>query len=170
MIYMENEAIGSGAIEFSDEPGVVEWYRARGWKLVDRPEPAPFIPKPGMEPTDDGWVTLKHAETGATHDFPNNPDALAGAVDVGWEPITPEPSDDQENETPEDPPAKPKKKAEPKPPACNTLKDETGCGAREDCTWVAASIDTKTQKEKRKAYCRSKPKAKAPAKKAEPKT
>ena len=64
--------------------------------------------------------------------------------------------------------AETKKKAEPKPPACNSLKDEAGCAARADCTWVAASIDTKTQKEKRKAYCRAKPKPKAPAKKAEP--
>ena len=51
-----------------------------------------------------------------------------------------------------------KKAAEPKPAACNTLKDETGCGARTDCSWIAASIDEKTKKEKRKAYCRAKPK------------
>jgi hypothetical protein len=48
----------------------------------------------------------------------------------------------------------------PKPPACKTLKDEDACKAREDCTWVKASVDAKTGKEKRKAYCRSKPKAK----------
>jgi len=50
----------------------------------------------------------------------------------------------------------------PKPPACNTLKDETACKAREDCSWVKASVDSKTGKEKRKAYCRKKP---APKKK-----
>jgi hypothetical protein len=61
--------------------------------------------------------------------------------------------------------AEEKKKGEPKPPACNSLKDEAGCVARDDCTWVHASIDSKTQKEKRKAYCRAKPKAKAPPKK-----
>jgi hypothetical protein len=60
-----------------------------------------------------------------------------------------------------------KKKGEPKPPTCNSLKEEAGCTAREDCTWVAASIDAKTQKEKRKAYCRSKPK---PKPKPKPKT
>ena len=54
--------------------------------------------------------------------------------------------------------AEEKKKGEPKPPACKTIKDETGCKAREDCSWVAASIDAKTNKEKRKAYCRAKPK------------
>ena len=43
------------------------------------------------------------------------------------------------------------------PPACKTLKDETACKAREDCSWVKASVDAKTGKEKRKAYCRKKP-------------
>jgi hypothetical protein len=48
----------------------------------------------------------------------------------------------------------------PKPPACTTLKEESGCKPRDDCQWVAAVVDSKTGKEKRKAYCR-----KAPAKK-----
>ena len=48
----------------------------------------------------------------------------------------------------------------PKPAACNTLKDEAACGARDDCSWVKASVDAKTGKEKRKAYCRTKPKPK----------
>jgi hypothetical protein len=56
--------------------------------------------------------------------------------------------------------AEEKKKGEPKPPTCNSLKDETACKAREDCSWIAASIDAKTNKEKRKAYCRAKPKSK----------
>ena len=56
--------------------------------------------------------------------------------------------------------AEERKKGEPKPAACNSLKDELACMGREDCSWVAASIDPKTNKEKRRAYCRSKPKAK----------
>lgn len=60
-----------------------------------------------------------------------------------------------------------KKKDVAKQPACNSLKDETGCEARTDqCTWVAAVKDEKSGKEKRRAYCRSKPAKKAPAKKA----
>lgn len=55
-----------------------------------------------------------------------------------------------------------KKKEAAKPPACNSLKDEKGCEARDDCTWVAAVTDKKSGKEKRRAYCRAKPK---PAKK-----
>jgi hypothetical protein len=53
-----------------------------------------------------------------------------------------------------------KKKAEPQVAACNTLKAENDCTARTDCSWVHASVDKKTGKEKRKAYCRSKPKSK----------
>jgi hypothetical protein len=50
-----------------------------------------------------------------------------------------------------------------KAPACNSLKDEGACKTRDDCTWVSALVDAKTQKEKRKGYCRAMPKA--PAKK-----
>jgi len=67
------------------------------------------------------------------------------------------------------------KKEEPKaaakkpapPPKCNSLKTQATCEARDDCRWVSASIDEKTKKQKKAAYCQSKPKA--PAKKAEPK-
>ena len=52
-----------------------------------------------------------------------------------------------------------KKKSEAGPPRCNSLTVEADCTARSDCSWVAASIDSKTQKQKRKAFCRSKPKA-----------
>ena len=65
-------------------------------------------------------------------------------------------------------PAK-KEPAAAKPAACNSLKDEAACKARTDCEWVSASIDPKTKKEKKKAYCKSKPKPKEPPKKAEPK-
>ena len=51
-------------------------------------------------------------------------------------------------------------KKAPPTAACKTIKDETGCVARTDCSWVKASIDPKTKKEKRRAYCRSKPKPK----------
>jgi hypothetical protein len=53
-----------------------------------------------------------------------------------------------------------KKAAEPKPAACKTMTAEADCTARTDCSWVKASIDAKTGKEKRKAYCRTKPKSK----------
>jgi hypothetical protein len=60
--------------------------------------------------------------------------------------------------------AEKKKEAAKRPPACNSLKVEADCTARDDCTWVDAVVDKKSGKEKRRAYCRAKPKAK-PAKK-----
>jgi len=60
--------------------------------------------------------------------------------------------------------AQERRTAEAKAAACNSLKDESACGGREDCSWITASVDHKTNKEKRRAYCRSKPKSKAKAK------
>jgi hypothetical protein len=59
--------------------------------------------------------------------------------------------------------AEKKKEAAKAPAACNSLKDESACTRREDCTWVDAVKDAKTGKQKRRAYCRAKPKT--PAKK-----
>ena len=47
--------------------------------------------------------------------------------------------------------AEKKKEATKRPPACNSLKAEADCTAREDCTWVAAVMDKKSGKEKRRA-------------------
>jgi len=49
--------------------------------------------------------------------------------------------------------------------ACNALSEETACKANDTCSWVAALMDEKTGKQKRKAYCRTQGKA---AKKTEP--
>lgn len=59
--------------------------------------------------------------------------------------------------------AEKKKEAAPKAVACNSLKEESACAARNDCSWVDAVKDAKTGKQKRRAYCRAKPKT--PAKK-----
>ena len=39
--------------------------------------------------------------------------------------------------------------------ACNAVKEETACKANDSCRWIAAIMDSKTGKEKRKAYCRT---------------
>jgi hypothetical protein len=54
-------------------------------------------------------------------------------------------------------------KAKPKS-ACNAIKEETACKADATCSWIAALTDQKTGKQKRRAYCKSKPKPKAKAK------
>jgi hypothetical protein len=55
--------------------------------------------------------------------------------------------------------AQEKKAPAKKPPACNSVKDEGACRARNDCDWVAEKKDDKG-KVKRKAYCRASPAAK----------
>ena len=47
--------------------------------------------------------------------------------------------------------------------ACNAHKDATACKADKTCSWVAASVDKATGKQKRRAYCRTKPKPKPKA-------
>lgn len=61
-------------------------------------------------------------------------------------------------------PAKTEKKPAKAKSACNAMTEEAACKADATCTWVAALMDAKTNKQKRKAYCKSKPKP--PAKKA----
>jgi hypothetical protein len=53
---------------------------------------------------------------------------------------------------------------------CNAIADEAACKANATCTWIAALMDKQTGKQKRKAYCKTKPKppvkkTKEPAKK-----
>ena len=52
--------------------------------------------------------------------------------------------------------------------ACNAITEETACKAKETCRWIAAIVDQKTGKDKRRAYCRTQASAKkksaAPAK------
>ena len=54
--------------------------------------------------------------------------------------------------------------------ACNQISDEAKCKADATCSWIAALSDSKTGKQKRKAYCKSKPKPSAKKAKAAPKT
>jgi len=49
--------------------------------------------------------------------------------------------------------------------ACNQISDEAKCTAEATCSWIAALTDSKTGKQKRKAYCRTK--SKPPAKKGQ---
>jgi hypothetical protein len=65
--------------------GDLEFYKARGWHLVDAPDDsAPFVPqRVDVEPGEE-FVELVHPETQHRHQFPNNRDALAGAYETGW--------------------------------------------------------------------------------------
>jgi hypothetical protein len=84
-VYMTNEITG-GSTEVADEPGVVEHFEARGWKVEKRPEPAPFVPSPlapdATQYTE--FIRLYHPQVDAYHEFPNNPEAIEGAYEAGW--------------------------------------------------------------------------------------
>ncbi len=99
-----------GEARIPDEPGVVASYEARGWERSEEPEQAPFVPPKPLPPGDE-WVELVHPLIDARHAFPNDPAAIAGAMEAGWEYPKAEP----------DPPAK---KATGKKAAKPADKDE----------------------------------------------
>jgi hypothetical protein len=95
-IYLTHPQI-EGAVQWaSDEPGVVERQEALGWVRTDEPHERPFVPDGAPIEPDDEFVTLVNHETGASHPFPNNPDALAGAQDAGWSAPIPDPEPESE--------------------------------------------------------------------------
>lgn len=108
-VYMKNDEI-QAETWVPDEDGVVEWHEARGWAKAEPPEEVPFVPSvPEVPDTEATWITLRHPKLGnRTHDFPNNPDALQGALDAGWElipAVEPEPEPEPPMDTPPEPPA-----------------------------------------------------------------
>jgi hypothetical protein len=68
------------------------------------------------------------------------------------------------------PAAKTEKKAAPAKAksACNAITEEAACKADATCSWIAALMDKSTGKQKRKAYCKTKPKPPAKKKATEP--
>lgn len=115
-LYLKHDETG-GVTEIPDTRDVREWHEARGWKVIERPEELPFVPeKRDMPPgVDNDWVTLFHPDVSTTHNFPNNPEAIAGAMESGWEfpvayaedseppagqTITPDPSDSKPDPKP----------------------------------------------------------------------
>jgi hypothetical protein len=87
---LENEETG-GTTRIPDDPAVLAAHEGRGWRVVEVPDPGPFVPdKVNVDPGDveAAWVELVHPVTGARHQFPNNPDALTGAARPGGWPRT----------------------------------------------------------------------------------
>jgi hypothetical protein len=92
-LYFKNPET-KGTTTVPDEPGVREWHEAHGWKLTDAPEERPFVPSAdgGQMVQLSEWVTLYHPAVNALHEYPNNPEAIAGALQAGWVyPPEPEP-------------------------------------------------------------------------------
>jgi hypothetical protein len=84
-IYFTNPATG-GVFEAPATEGVRERYEALGWVETERPAETPFVPSPiNVDASaDTGWVTLWHPGVKASHAFPSNADAIAGAMESGW--------------------------------------------------------------------------------------
>lgn len=85
-VFMEHPESG-GTARFPDDDTVITSQEARGWRRADEPPEGPFIPaKADVPPGDDGaWVDLIHPDLPLGRQrLPNNPEALAGAFDVGW--------------------------------------------------------------------------------------
>lgn len=95
-VYMTH-AVTKGWTRVPDDPGVIAAHEARGWVRADEPEEKPFTPPKGAPPAVDGFVQLVHPQLpGVVHDWPDNPEAMQGARDAGWEyPKPPKPEPDE---------------------------------------------------------------------------
>lgn len=113
--YLEHPDTG-GMTCVPDEPGVIAAHEARGWVRADPPESVPFVPAGAGVPPDEAeaeWVELVHPDLpAAVNRVPNNPVALQGAYDAGWQ--RPDPPGGQPEDQPATKPAKRKQaSAEP---------------------------------------------------------
>jgi hypothetical protein len=73
-----------GTTYVPDVEDVIKSHEARGWKVADEPAQEVFVPRT-VEPDADGWVALVHPKTGGMQRIPDSEDALAGALEAGWE-------------------------------------------------------------------------------------
>jgi hypothetical protein len=95
-------------VRFPNDPAVIEHHQARRWELVDAPAEAPFVQRPSdlPDPDEAPWVDLVHPGLdGRRHSFNNDPAALQGAYDAGWE-LPPAEQDEQPKDQPAEKPAK----------------------------------------------------------------
>lgn len=63
------------------EDGAVERFIALGWDQVDKPEEGSFIPNSLENLT---IVRLWYMAMNVSHDYPNQAEVLAGALEAGW--------------------------------------------------------------------------------------
>ena len=87
-VYFDHPDLPGGPERYPDDPDVIAAQKARGFVQVDDPDEA--SPAKGVEPdeVDDrgqGWVHLKHAETGGVGRFPVG--VVADMRGQGWESV-----------------------------------------------------------------------------------
>jgi hypothetical protein len=92
-IELEHEDTG-GRQKVPNVPDVLAVQASKGWHPVDEDDAPdlPWVPTPGDAAPDAEWVTLVHPDLPlGTNVVPNNPEALQGAYDAGWQlPAPPE--------------------------------------------------------------------------------
>lgn len=115
---------GGDPHKFPSGEGVQAFYEARGYEVTDEPEEQPFVPPKTIEQAGDEWVILHHSEAGASHEFPNNPAAIQGAYEAGWQATPPKAAEPEpEPEKPAAKKAASKPKASTEPAADNESKE-----------------------------------------------
>lgn len=86
-IHLAREDIG-GSTRIPADYDVLVWHEARGWVVVDPPDPAvieaPVIHTGPQPPPTDEWVEMVHPVTNGSQRIPNDPAAIDGARDAGW--------------------------------------------------------------------------------------
>lgn len=78
-----------GAQYVPDDPAAIVFQEARGWKVSTPPEEKPFVPENISLPEYDDFITMYHPGVDAHHEFPANTEAIAGAMDSGWQLMNP---------------------------------------------------------------------------------
>jgi hypothetical protein len=106
---------GGDPHKFPAGDGVQAFWEARGYTVTDEPEEQPFVPPKVVQatPEDEAWVILYHPGIGASHEFPNHPDAIRGAYEAGWQGSPPKASPDPADEPPAKKAASKKASTEP---------------------------------------------------------
>lgn len=101
-------------VRFPNDPTVIEAAKARRFEPVDPPDTTVFVQRPNDLPEADEapWVDLEHPDLdGRRHSFPNDPAALQGAYDAGWQ----LPKDERPDDQPAEKPAKRTRRASAEP-------------------------------------------------------
>ena len=99
--YLEHPETG-GITRVPDDEGVIATQEARGWVRAEPPKAEPFVPAGGgLEPDQVAakWVDLVHPDLPtAVNRVPNDPAAIQGAFEAGWQyPETPKDEDEPES-------------------------------------------------------------------------
>ncbi len=106
-------------VRLPNDPAVLGHFEARGFEQVEDPPEVPWVQRPSdlPEPDEAPWVELVHPDLPAdqVRRVPNDPAALQGAFDAGWQLPEQEEQGEQSKDQPAEKPAKRTKRASAEP-------------------------------------------------------